>query len=164
MEARVDVRKLQILNDRINQTIDALSQVRLSVHGLGHTGVPTNLFQPFSMIPPTTGYPTIPFAGIPPVPPIPYGAIPPIPGPIGLSHTPYTPFVNPFLNLPTPFATPFVNPAIPPTPGVTPNWTPAPWTGGLLHSTLDPLELKLLEMRALDPIRIRETFPFVGIF
>ena len=40
MEARVDVRKLQILNDRINQTIDALSQVRLSVHGLAHTGVP----------------------------------------------------------------------------------------------------------------------------
>src|SRR5690242_14280750 len=39
MEAKVDVRKLQILNDRINQTIDALNQVRLSVHGLGHTGV-----------------------------------------------------------------------------------------------------------------------------
>src|SRR5580765_545566 len=39
MEARVDVRKLQILNDRINQTIDALNQVRLSVHGLGHTGM-----------------------------------------------------------------------------------------------------------------------------
>ena len=43
MEARVDVRKLQVLNDRINQTIDALNQVRLSVHGvsgLGHTGIP----------------------------------------------------------------------------------------------------------------------------
>jgi hypothetical protein len=39
MEAKVDVRKLQVLNDRINQTIDALNQVRLSVHGLGHTGV-----------------------------------------------------------------------------------------------------------------------------
>ena len=38
MEAKVDVRKLQVLNDRINQTIDALNQVRLSVHGLGHTG------------------------------------------------------------------------------------------------------------------------------
>ncbi len=139
MEARVDVRKLQILNDRINQTIDALSQVRLSVHGLAHTGVPPTMFQPFGMIPPTPGYPT-PFAGLPPVPPIPYGAIPPIPGPIGLSHTPYTPFVNPLFNVPT------------------------PWTGGLLHSTLDPLELRLLEMRALDPIRIRETFPFVGLF
>jgi hypothetical protein len=43
MEAKVDVRKLQVLNDRINQTIDALNQVRLSVHGvqgLGHTGMP----------------------------------------------------------------------------------------------------------------------------
>jgi hypothetical protein len=46
MEAKVDVRKLQVLNDRINQTIDALNQVRLSVHGvhgLGHTGAPPQL-------------------------------------------------------------------------------------------------------------------------
>jgi hypothetical protein len=35
--AKVDVRKLQLLNDRINQCIDALHQVRLSVHGLSHT-------------------------------------------------------------------------------------------------------------------------------
>jgi hypothetical protein len=35
--AKVDVRKLQILSDRINQTIDALNQVRLSVHGLQHS-------------------------------------------------------------------------------------------------------------------------------
>jgi hypothetical protein len=34
---KVDIRKLQMLNDRINQCIDALSQVRLSVHGLSHT-------------------------------------------------------------------------------------------------------------------------------
>jgi len=40
MEAKVDVRKLQVLNDRINQTIDALNQVRLSVHGLGHSANP----------------------------------------------------------------------------------------------------------------------------
>jgi hypothetical protein len=37
MEAKVDVRKLQLLNDRINQTIEALTQVRASVQGLGHT-------------------------------------------------------------------------------------------------------------------------------
>ena len=35
--AKVDIRKLQLLNDRINQCLDALSQVRLSVHGLSHT-------------------------------------------------------------------------------------------------------------------------------
>ncbi len=42
MEARVDIRKLQLLNDRITQTIDALNQVRWSVHGLQHAtgGVP----------------------------------------------------------------------------------------------------------------------------
>lgn len=35
--AKVDIRKLQLLNDRINQCIDALAQVRLSVHGLQHS-------------------------------------------------------------------------------------------------------------------------------
>jgi len=47
--AKVDIRKLQLLNDRINQSIDALNQVRLSVHGLSHTSginpnVPTGAF------------------------------------------------------------------------------------------------------------------------
>jgi hypothetical protein len=32
--AKVDIKKLQILSDRINQCIDALNQVRISVHGL----------------------------------------------------------------------------------------------------------------------------------
>jgi hypothetical protein len=36
---RVELRKLQILNDRINQTIDALSQLRQSVHS----------FQPYGL-------------------------------------------------------------------------------------------------------------------
>ena len=35
--AKVDLRKLQLLNDRITQVIDALNQVRFSVHGLQHT-------------------------------------------------------------------------------------------------------------------------------
>src|SRR5215216_3018326 len=48
MDAKVDVRKLQILNDRINQTIDALNQVRLSVHGLGHTGGLQSPFNPYT--------------------------------------------------------------------------------------------------------------------
>jgi hypothetical protein len=54
--ARVDIRKLQLLNDRINQAIDALNQVRLSVHGLSHSsgqapglpfGSPMGQQQPF---------------------------------------------------------------------------------------------------------------------
>jgi len=36
--ARVDIRKLQLLNDRINQCLDALNQVRFSVHGLASGG------------------------------------------------------------------------------------------------------------------------------
>lgn len=40
MEAKVDVRKLQLLNDRITQVMDALNQVRFSVHGLTHTAAP----------------------------------------------------------------------------------------------------------------------------
>src|SRR5215510_4409791 len=46
--AKVDIRKLQLLNDRINQCIDALNQVRLSVHGLSAGAVPfkTNPFFP----------------------------------------------------------------------------------------------------------------------
>ena len=48
--AKVEIRKLQILNDRINQCLEALQQVRMSVHGLAlaqglsqglsHTGSP----------------------------------------------------------------------------------------------------------------------------
>src|SRR5438105_9850418 len=45
MEAKVDIRKLQLLNDRIAQTIEALNQVRLSVHGLQHAGGYTNPLQ-----------------------------------------------------------------------------------------------------------------------
>lgn len=37
--AKVDLRKLQLLNDRINQTLDALNQLRVSVHGLQHSGI-----------------------------------------------------------------------------------------------------------------------------
>ena len=74
--AKVDIRKLQLLNDRINQCIDALTQVRLSVHGLSHTsavnpnaqlgafGTQTQQggFQP----PPQTGFPqSFPQVGFP---------------------------------------------------------------------------------------------------
>ena len=44
---KVDIQKLQLLNDRIAQTIDALNQVRLSVHGIQHTTAPTAGFTPW---------------------------------------------------------------------------------------------------------------------
>ncbi|MGE5183587.1 MAG: hypothetical protein ACM31C_16055 [Acidobacteriota bacterium] len=49
---KVDMQKLQLLNDRIAQTIEALNQLRLSVHGIQHTpsqmtpwGVPVSFGQ-----------------------------------------------------------------------------------------------------------------------
>lgn len=88
--AKVDIRKLQLLNDRINQTIDALSQVRLSVHGLSHSqginpnapNVPAGFFgagagqqQGFPQVP-QVGFPQVQAAGFPQL----FGG--------GLSHSP----------------------------------------------------------------------------
>jgi hypothetical protein len=47
MEAKVDMRRLQLLNDRISQVMDALNQVRFSVHGLQHS-MPTTPFTPWA--------------------------------------------------------------------------------------------------------------------
>lgn len=68
--AKIDIRKLQLLNDRINHTIDALNQVRMSVHGLSHSNTigTTNLglsWNPSTFVPtlPTTtpiGWSTVP--------------------------------------------------------------------------------------------------------
>jgi hypothetical protein len=58
--AKVDIRKLQVLNDCINRTIEALNQVRLSVHagGLSHSAALGAL--PFFGGYPTAGYPSYP--------------------------------------------------------------------------------------------------------
>ncbi len=110
--AKVDIRKLQLLNDRINQCIDALSQVRLSVHGLTSA---TN-----------------------PVSPGAFGGVGQIPGQIpGLSHT--GSFGNPFLSQGFGGA---MNPAIPQGLGVSPfggfpiapNPFFQPVTAGLSHT------------------------------
>jgi hypothetical protein len=58
--AKVDIRKLQLLCDRINQTIEALNQVRLSVHGLTHSNV-----NPLVGAIPGAGVPSFGF-GVPP--------------------------------------------------------------------------------------------------
>jgi hypothetical protein len=80
--ARVDLRKLQLLNDRIAQVIDALNQVRFSVHGLQHTpgftGIPGGYspwqFSPYGQVTPFNT------ASIP-------GQVPVMNGVSGLSHT-----------------------------------------------------------------------------
>ena len=139
MEAKVDVRKLQLLNDRIAQTIEALHQVRLSVHGLSHTSMlPSNI--PFT---PTN----VPFPG--------YMAMPPtIPGypttfPT-LQHTPFIPPVN------VPFVSPISTPFVPSFPGFTP-----PFISGLSHTSPDLYD-RFIELKAADPYRLVQTFPFMN--
>lgn len=134
MEAKVDVRKLQLLNDRIAQTIEALNQVRLSVHGLAHT----------PGLPPTTPFlsPTMPFPGYGMTPGFP-GAFPTYPGifpGLGLQHSPFTPFALPNV------------PAFP----------PLPFMSGLSHTPPDVYEQKMIEFRATDPYRIYQTFPYIN--
>ena len=77
--ARVDVRKLQLLNDRINQCLDALNLVRLSTYGLSHTPAPVPFGAPAQTPPPFD-------------PRFAYGVPPIAPGiGSGINHTPYAP-------------------------------------------------------------------------
>jgi hypothetical protein len=115
--AKVEVRKLQLLCDRVNQCIDALNQVRFSVYGLEHsTGVNPGYTVPgFLGVPQqnigfgygvtnvpgighTTGYATNPWFNTPINAPL--GALWANTTPwanIGLNHTSYLPApVNPF--------------------------------------------------------------------
>lgn len=197
MEAKVDVRKLQVLNDRINQTIDALNQVRLSVHGLGHTGGLQSqinplaylsqgfgMQQPYGMGVPG-GFPGVggPFGGFQ------QGGIGGMQGltpniPFGFQHSPFQPqLTNPYLSLmlSSPWSqigSPFSQ--------QTPPWGLLGQTGGigggfgggiggglsqlygggvgggLGHTGYqDVIERQLVELRANDPFRITQTFPFV---
>jgi len=119
--AKVDIRKLQLLNDRINQCIDALNQVRLSVHGLTSAQGLSHTSGPFSGAPGFTGspfaggyggFPQAPFgqgAGINPAfgmgqaaginPVLGFGQGVPGQGFVpGLSHTGGLPGINPYLS------------------------------------------------------------------
>ena len=157
--AQVDVRKLQMLNDRINQTIDALNQVRLSVHGMSHTGIPS-VVSPFA----PTGYPVnntnqTQFGGFPqsigfghtagfPVNPQAYGVQNPLQNGI-LQNAITNPFLAQLWG-----ATQY---------GVTQN----PFGTGFAHTgaeTLDPSFLRRgLGNNSIDPFattRLAQTFPF----
>ncbi|HEY3205213.1 MAG TPA: hypothetical protein VGL03_16305 [Thermoanaerobaculia bacterium] len=157
--AKVDIRKLQLLNDRINQCIDALSQVRLSVHGLANVANPA-----FG----------VGVGG--------YGQIP-----VGLSHTGSfgSPFISPgvggFMN-PTihpafgvnPFGqvpigpNPFFQPLTPGLSHTAGAWALTPFTQGVNpYAGLAPFGSEGLEgyarTGATDPLltaRIAQTFPY----
>ena len=159
--AKVDVRKLQILNDRINQTIDALQQVRLSVHGLQSTpGIATPWLQNAQTLNPALN----PYSG--------FYAQSPLHN--GLSHTsPLSAFGQyPFGISSFGIGSPYTNSAYASSPYamnplsvVAAQYSQTPWmnpalsqTGGLSHTSVDPT--------LVDPywaMRVRETFPFAFV-
>ena len=167
MEAKVDVRKLQVLNDRINQTIDALNQVRLSVHGLAHSGVMPQVNPLAYLTQGAQGFGTPGFGGQG------FGQqgfgqqglgqqgfgqqgfggfqqTPWSQGIGGLGHTGVPPQINPLLaqGLQSPY-------------GVQQGFGGLQGLGGLQgFGGPENLEQKLAEIRASDPSRITQTFPF----
>jgi len=81
MQAKIDIQKLQVLNDRINQTLEALNELQQSVHGLSaanpsQQGIPAGYapypyVQPFHPVQPTMNpaYPGGQFTTQPPATP-----------------------------------------------------------------------------------------------
>lgn len=136
MEAKVDIQKLQVLCDRINQAAEALTQVRLSVSGLAHTGaMPSYGFG----LNPMFGQ-SLPYQGFQPVVPWQTQSVPtPVSG-LGLQHS-VDPRLTPFYgtNLPIGYGTPI----------------------GIRHTGVEDVERQILEARASDPYRLGQTFPFV---
>jgi hypothetical protein len=170
--ARVDIRKLQLLNDRINQCLDALNQVRLTVHGLSHTGLQSGLQSGAQSGLPSglqTGVgsqtPFVQMGGI--------GAIDPrfaqaaqaqgIQGFIGtqgygagLSHTPFTPFVQ------QPFAQSAYGLPVAGFPSNVPSFPQWGQQGGLGHTDFEGIYNRSVWADPMIASRVKETFPFVG--
>ena len=139
---KVDIQKLQLLNDRIALTLDALNQVRMSAHGIHHTqaspwgygtGYGSSFTQPVGFMSPYLPYAAqSPFTGVPFASPF-YG---------GIQHT-ATPFTNPYLTGISPVAS---------TLGA---WS-MPYVGnGISHTAFDPS----WQMRAAQVLPIAQT-PF----
>jgi hypothetical protein len=173
---KVDLQKLQLLNDRIAQTIDALHQVRLTVHGIQHSN-PAGYggFQQFGQPQQQWGQPQQQW-GQPQQQwgqPTPFGfqgpmGITPIPMQ-GIQHSnpyqqnPYqqNPYQQQFGYLPQPFIVP-------------------QQMGGIAHSNpqLNPWNQQLNQLgqfgqfgqgfgQSVDPywqMRVAQTFPFVGSY
>jgi hypothetical protein len=175
--AKVDIRKLQTLNDCINRTIEALNQVRLSVHGAGLSHTAGIGAQGFG-VPGYLGYQTTPYNS-------PFGIAPQLAQQVfgvaptmgGIGHTaanlsPFAAGISPFGTGVSPFAagvSPFAGNAAFPYYGQN-AWTQNGWTQnglglglglGLGHTAADPRN----GVEFLDPYvttRIAQTFPFVN--
>jgi len=136
--AKVDIRKLQVLNDRINQCIDALNQVRLSVHGLSHSTGASPFIQP-GQSPFAQGFPNPLSQGFPnPLSqgfpnPLSQGYLP------GFSHTGGWGATPGFVPGAAPFASPFM---------------------GLSHTSPEESFARPIWADPLLTARIAQTFPY----
>jgi hypothetical protein len=130
--AKVDIRKLQLLNDRINQCIDALNQVRVSVHGLSHASIgnPAGVGLPLTQ---------------PPFGQTPYGQTPYGGG------TGYSPgFIQ------QGFQPGFISPQVPV--GIAQGFNPG---FGLSHTSQEGLEQRPVWTDPLMVARLAQTFPYL---
>ena len=94
-------------------------------------------------------------------------------GGLGFQHSPFIPQQSPFGQNPfiNPLMTSGINPGINPWLTGQPGFTGTPWGGlggvaggiggGLFHSTPDIVDKQIAEVKASDPYRISQTFPFV---
>jgi hypothetical protein len=132
---KVDIQKLQLLNDRIAQTIDALNQVRLSVHGIQHSPAysPWAYAQPQYAAQPQFASPYSTFAPSY----APQFVSPFVPG---IQHTSMLPYAQPFVpGLQQQAQSPFVSQAAQPV-NVPTAWTMPYVQNGISHtSAFDPL-------------------------
>ena len=153
---KIDIQKLQLLNDRIAQTIDALNQVRMSMHSIQHSssfgyspygqfgqaspfgqwGSPVGIgygVNPYgSFVPSGYGTPFSPFSGLQhttsQVPGSVWGS--PFAGgfsPFGGGVSPYGGGISPYSNGISPYGS-----------GVSPFGSASPFGTGLAHTTWDP--------------------------
>lgn len=162
MEARVDIRKLQLLNDRITQTIDALNQVRWSVHGLQHTGGGQQNQGGYGAT-----QQTLPFQTQSPYGQVAYGQQ----QPFGIPQQGF----NPWQQQSQPFAQQAFGQQQPLSSSQIPYAQSVVGSMGMQHSTATPygipavgfgfqqldVDQRLMEARANDPYQLARTFPQV---
>ena len=138
MEAKIDIRKLQVLNDRLVQAIEALNQVRMSVYGAtpGPVGFGGGLSH-------TGAFPTMGGMGMG----MGMGG-----GYPGLQQFGQNPWQQGGYGMQT------QNPGMFQTnPWQQQQQQPYGFGGGLFHTAVDQIE-----QRANDPYRIAQTFPLLG--
>ena len=130
---KVDIQKLQLLNDRIAQTIEALNQVRLSVHGIQHTSA---LGAPVSTLGALGGYGYSPFG--------PYSQLA---------------FGQPTYGQPT-FGQPFT-PFVQGLSHTTNPWTTNPY-GGIAHTSFDPMwQVRAAQTFPFAQVQVPVQVPYV---